>query len=286
MDFLDELQQRVLPADGAMGTELLAAGVPAGQCLEALNLDQPDLIRGVHERYIAAGARIIETNSFGANAARLAAHGLEHQVNELNWTAAQLAKEVAKGTGVYVAGSVGPLGITAEEAAARGIDRHAAYIEQIGALLDGGCNFIILETFLDVEELLIAVNAKHTLHHCPVVAMLPLQDPVRFAAAAEKLIAVDTDIIGVNCISPAQALEMVQNSGLDLQNSTVAAFPSAGLPASQDGRLTYPVSPEEFAQAGLALAAAGVRLIGGCCGTGPAHIAALTKALAANTAAR
>lgn len=283
MDFLDELQQCVLPGDGAMGTELLSAGATQGQCLEELCLSQPDLVRGVHERYIAAGARVIETNSFGANAARLSRYGLEGRVNELNWTAAQLAKDAAKGTGVYVAGSVGPLGISREEAAQQGIDRHTVYLEQIGALLDGGCNLIFLETFLDVEELSIALNAKHTLHHCPVVALLPIQDPSQFATAAAKIQAADADVIGVNCIDVAAAVSLattIQNSEFKTQNSlSLAAFPSAGLPETHAGHLRYSLSPETFAAAGLRLAEAGARLIGGCCGTTPEHVAALAKAL-------
>src|SRR5476649_2036211 len=127
MDFLDELQHRILLGDGAMGTELLAAGVPPGRCLEELCVSEPAIVRGIHEGYVAAGARVIETNSFGANAVRLAQHGCEHRVSEINWMAAQLARDVARGKGVYVAGCVGPLGITAEEAEARGIDRHEVF---------------------------------------------------------------------------------------------------------------------------------------------------------------
>src|SRR5216117_704441 len=111
MDLLDELRYRIIPADGAMGTYLMELGVPTEQCFEELCVSQPDLVRRVHENYIGAGARIIETNSFGGNAARLARYGLEHRVNELNWTAAQLAKDCARGKAVYVAGSVGPLGL-------------------------------------------------------------------------------------------------------------------------------------------------------------------------------
>jgi homocysteine S-methyltransferase len=276
MDFLDELQHRTLPADGAMGTELLAAGVPPTACLEELCVSQPEVVQGVHQRSIAAGARLIETNSFGANAVRLARHGLEGRVNEINWSAAQLAREVAKGTGVYVAGSVGPLGITAAQAEEQGIDRHEVFLEQIGALLDGGCNLIVLETFLDVEEMLIALNAKHTLHHCPVVALLVGDEPTALAAAVEKLRAADADVVGLNCVDGARALALL---GALPDPGPLAAFPSAGLPQNRAGQLHYPATPEQFAAHGLALAAQGVRLIGGCCGVGPAHIAALAKAV-------
>ena len=259
-----------------MGTELRGVGVPPGRCLEELCVSQPDLVRGIHESYIAAGARLIETNSFGANAVRLAQHGCEHRVSELNWTAAQLARDVAKGKGVYVAGCVGPLGITAEEAAARGIDRHEIFTEQIGALLDGGCQLIFLETFLDADELLIALQAKQALHHCPVVALLTGNDPAEFAAAAAKVRAAEAEVVGVNCVDGKHAFHLLE--GLDA-GEPLAAFPSAGLPQTHDSQLTYPTSPEAFAAGALALADRGVRLLGGCCGVGPRHIAAMAAAL-------
>jgi homocysteine S-methyltransferase len=283
MDFLDELQHRVLLGDGAMGTELLAAGVPSGRCLEELCVSQPEIVRHVHESYITAGARIIETNSFGANAVRLAQHGCEHRVGEINWTAAQLAKDVARGQDVYVAGSVGPLGITAEEATARGIDRHEVFTEQIGALLDGGCRLIFLETFLDPDELRIALEAKQALHHCPVVALLTGNDPVTFRAAVTKVRAAEAEVVGVNCVDGAHALHLLE--GLD-SSEPLAAFPSAGLPQTHDHQLVYPATPEKFATTALALAERGVRLLGGCCGVGPAHISALAAALLETAAAR
>ena len=275
MDFLDELQHRVLIGDGAMGTELLAGGVPPGRCLEELCVSQPDIVRGVHERYLDAGARLIETNSFGANAVRLAEHGCEHRVSEINWTAAQLAQDVAKGKGVYVAGCVGPLGITAAEAVARGIDRHEVFTEQIGALLDGGCQIIFLETFLDAEEWLVALEAKQALHHCPVVALLTESDPEKFRRAAARVRAADAEVVGVNCVDGSHALHVLEGLGGD---EPLAAFPSAGMPKTHDHQLVYPTSPEAFAANALALAERGVRLIGGCCGVGPLHTAAMAVA--------
>jgi homocysteine S-methyltransferase len=282
MDFLDELQHRVLIADGAMGTELLAHGVPPGRCLEELCVSAPDLVRGVHERYIEAGARLIETNSFGANAVRLAQYGCEHRVGELNWTAAQLAKDVAKGKDVYVAGCVGPLGITAEEAAARGIDRHEVFTDQIGALLDGGCRIIFLETFLDADELLIALDAKQALHHCPVVALLTSNDPQAFQSALAKLRAAEAEVVGVNCVDGTHALHLLDGMEMDA-DAILAAFPSAGLPKTHDQQLAYPTAPEVFAANARTLSARGVRLLGGCCGVGPKHIAALAAAFRETT---
>ena len=284
MDFLDELQNRGLPGDGAMGTALMDAGVPAEACFEELVVSRPEAVRAVHERALGAGARLLRTNSFGANAVRLARHGHGRRVSEINWSAAQLAKEVARGTGAQVAGSVGPLGIGAAEAEVRGIDREEVFTEQIGALLDGGARVIFLETFLDLEELLLAVQVKHALHHCPVIASLAcpdegwLPDGTPLAEALAKLRAAEADVVGINCVNgPARAvrlLEGVADGGL------LAAFPSAGRPVRGATGLVYPATPEDFARAVGPLVASGVRLIGGGGGTTPAHVAAIAEALA------
>ncbi len=284
MDFLDELQHRILPGDGAMGTALMAAGVSPEACFEELGVSRPEMVRTVHEQAIAAGARLIRTNTFGANAVRLDRHGHERRVSEINWSAAQLAKDAARGTGVHVAGSVGPLGLSAAEAEARGIDRQEVFMEQIGALLDGGARVIFLETFLDLDELLLAVQVKHALHHCPVIASLACPDDGRLpdgtplAEALAKLRAADADVVGINCVNgPAVAVRLLESITVE---GPLAAFPSAGLPARDAGGLVYPATPEEFARAVGPLATRGVRLIGGCCGTTPAHLTAIAEALA------
>ena len=283
MDFLDELQHRILPGDGAMGTALMAAGVPADACFEELCGSRPDTVLAVHGAALAAGARVIATNSFGANAVRLAAHGHGRRVSELNWSAAQLAKDAARGTGAHVAGCVGPLGISAAEAEARGVNREEVFTAQIGALLDGGARVILLATFLDLEELLLAVQVKHALHHCPVIASLACPDDGRLpdgtplAAAFAKLRAAEADVVGINCVNgPAAAVRLLAGLG---EQGPLAAFPSAGLPTRTPGGLMYPATPQDFAAALPALAASGVRLIGGCCGTTPAHLAALAETL-------
>lgn len=277
MDLLDELERRVVLADGAMGTELLAAGASSETCLEELCVSAPDTIRRIHEAYLAAGAEIIRTNTFGANSVRLARFGLEHRVSEINWTAAQLAKECAKSSGALVGGSVGPLGPSARD------DRESLFLEQIGALLDGGARVIFLETFTDLDELLLAVNAKHTLHHCPVVAMLAcspaglLPDGTSLAEAWQRLKNAEADIVGINCVgNPAETLSARQTGG---GISPLACFPSAGLPQITGGRATYSLTPEAFAETALPLTYQGVHLLGGCCGAGPAHLAALHRRL-------
>ncbi len=284
MDFLDELQHRILPGDAAMGTALMAAGEPFDACLEELCVSQPELVSEVHAQAIAAGARLIRTNTFCANAVRLARHGHGHRVSEINWSAAQLAREVTKSTGVQVVGSVGPLGIGAAEAEARGIDRQEVFTEQIGALLDGGTRVIFLETFRDLEELLLAIYVKHSLHHCPVIASLAcpddgrLPDGTTLAEAFARLRAADADVVGINCVNgPAVAVRLLENIDDD---GPLAAFPSAGLPVDREGRLVWSATPEDFAEAVPLLVGRGVRLIGGCCGTTPAHLAAIVGALA------
>lgn len=284
MDFLDELEHSILPGDGAIGTQLMAANVPIERCFEELCVSQPELIARVHADYIAAGARVVETNSFGANAVRLEKHGFEKRVNEINWSAAQLARQAVRGKSVYVAGSVGPMGITADQARERGIDRKAAFQEQMGALLDGKVDLIFLETFLDLDELILALEVKQALHHCPVVCSLActeegrLPSGVTLVEAFEKLRALGADVVGVNCVNGPQAMlrlyERIPAEGL------LSAYPNAGYPRYHDGRFLYATAPAYFAQAARDLAGQGARLIGGCCGIGPDGIAAMVEALA------
>ena len=283
MDILDELENHILPGDGAMGTQLMEHGISLERCFEELCVSQPDLVSGIHESYIAAGARVIETNSFGSNAVRLEKFGFEKRVNEINWTAAQLAKQAAKGKNVYVAGSVGPLGITAGQAKERGIDRKSVFQEQIGALLDGGVNLIMLETFLDLEELELALYVKQSLHHCPVICSMAcneegrLSSGVLLADAFTKLRGLDADIVGINCVNGPQAtLNLFKRIPVE---GLISVFPNAGLPAYYEGRFLYSTTPEYFARAAKSLAEQGARLIGGCCGTGPQHIAAMVEEL-------
>lgn len=274
MDLLDELQTRIVPADGALSTALRAAGIPHGRCLEELCAGQPELVQRIHEQSIAAGARLIETNSFGGNAVCLAGHGHEHRVGELNWSAAQLARSAAQGKDVHVAGCLGPLGITAEEAKVRGIDRQAVFMEQIGALLDGGARVVLLKTFSDLEELLIAIHVKHSLHHCPVIASITCNDDGRLPdgtsadAAFQRLLAADADIVGVDGLAAEAAVRLFQSHSGDTPRS---AFLDVGE--------VTPTTPEDFARAVVQLANQGLRLIGGGRGAGPEHLAAMVEAL-------
>ena len=282
--FLEELEARVLCGDGAMGTRLLADGIPLERCFEELCVSEPDRIRRIHEEYIAAGSRVIETNTFGANAVRLERFGLERRVAEINRAAVDVAKSAVRGRRVYVAGSVGPLGISAEDATARGIDRAQCFREQIAALLEAGVELIFFETFMDFEEMVIAFRAKKELSDIPEICSFScapdarLGSGMQLADAATTLHESGAKVVGVNCLNdPEGMLQLLQRSTLQ---QLAAVYPTAGQPQQSEGKFIYPIAPEAFAQAAREMVAAGARLIGGCCGTTPNHIAALSAAIA------
>jgi methionine synthase / methylenetetrahydrofolate reductase(NADPH) len=283
MDLLDALQTQIVPGDGAMGTQLMNRGVPLDRCFEELCVSEPDLVSAIHGEYIAAGSRMIETNSFGANAVRLAKRGLEQKVTAINIAAAGLATKAAEGRDVAVAGSVGPLGITVEQAKAEGIDREAVFREQIGALIQGGVSLVMFETFLDFEELRLALRVHRSLTDLPVVCSLVcssegrLPNGLNIGDAFRQLRAEGADVTGANCLNGPNAMvqlfEHVPAEGL------LSAFPNAGHPHFIEGRYLYFTSPDYFASSARELVAQGARLVGGCCGTGPTHIAAMVEAI-------
>jgi methionine synthase / methylenetetrahydrofolate reductase(NADPH) len=281
---VDELESRVLCGDGAMGTLLLADGIPLERCFEELCVSEPDRIRTIHEQYIGAGARVIETNTFGANAVRLERFGMEHRVVEINHAAAQLAKKAASGKDVYVAGSVGPLGISAEEAAARGIDRAQCFREQISALLEAGVELIFFETFTDFAEMEVAFCAKKELSDVPEICSFSCRLEGRLASgmpladAFTRLRELGTKIMGANCMNDPRG--MVQLLQCVSSEFLLAAYPAAGSPKYSEGRFIYDVATDTLSQSAREMVANGARLIGGCCGTTPAHIAVIANAIA------
>lgn len=284
MDLLDELQSRVLCGDGAIGTLLLEAGIPLERCFEELCVTEPDRIETIHQQYIGAGARVIETNTFGANAVRLERFGLEGRVAEINRAAAQIALKTARGKDVYVAGSVGPLGISGDEAAARGIDRAQCFREQVGALLEGGANLIFFETFMDFEEMEIAFRALREIDDGLAICSFACAPEGRISSgmllvdAFTKLRELDAQIVGVNCMNgPHGMVQLLQRVPTEY---LLAAYPNAGYPRYHEGRFIYHTAPDYFAQSAREMVAEGARLIGGCCGTNPTHIAAIAAAIA------
>jgi homocysteine S-methyltransferase len=286
-DFLTALNDGVLCGDGAMGTLLAERGIPSGSCFEELCLERPELILEIHSEYLAAGASVITTNSFGANAQKLASFALESKTAEINRRAASLAREAVMEVGKqsWVAGSVGPLGVSGSEAEARGIDREALFREQIAALLDGGCDLILLETFQDPEELSLALQIAKSLGTRPVITLIASPESGRLPGGAwvgdvlETLGNEGADLVGLNCVNGPQAmLRLVEKIA---PTRPLAVFPNAGRPFYQEGRISYGTTPEYFADLGRRMVESGAALVGGCCGTSPQHIKALSAALKA-----
>src|SRR5262249_32028829 len=268
--------------DGAMGTELFARGVASGRCLEELNLSEPVLVTSVHRDYIAAGADVIETNTFQANRFGLGEHYLEHLVRDVNPGGARLAVEArnASGRPVLVAGSVGPLGRPIEPVGA--IKRTSAermFQEQIQALVDGSVDLLVLETFTALGELELAVRvARRIAPDIPVVASLSFDDESRPSEAAAALVAtvcpLGVTAVGINCGSGPLLAHNVTRHLAGAGAGVMGAWPNAGVPQGMGGRLVYTAGAEYFADCAAQMVADGARIVGGCCGTGPAHIAA------------
>ncbi len=284
MDLLDELQSRFVCGDGAMGTMLLDSGIPLERCLEELSVSEPERVLEVHQAYVTAGARVIETNTFGASRVRLDRFGFGERTHEINAAAARIARSAAHGKDVFVAGSVGPLGISADEAETRGIDRIAVFREQITGLLDGGADGIFLETFLDYDELALALEAKMHLSKAPTICSLACEQEGRLPSgltlveAFGKLTADGADIVGVNCLNGPQAMvHLLERIPL---NFLISAYPNAGYPKYHEGRFIYYTAPDYFGKMAREMATQGARLIGGCCGTTPRTIAAMAAVLA------
>jgi methionine synthase I (cobalamin-dependent)/5,10-methylenetetrahydrofolate reductase len=294
--FRARVAARPLLVDGGMGTLLFSRGVPQRACLEELVVSHPDMVAAAHREYLEAGAELIETLSFGANRHRLAAWGLEASVGDLNRRAARIAREAREVSGreALVGGSVGPLGSPARgmpamsEATVRSVFR-----EQIDGLLEGGCDLIVLETFSDLNQLVLAVDEARQASDVPVIASLTFGEELRLAdgsspmAAATALTAAGADAIGVNCgAGPVACLDALEAMGRSAEGEPARSImPNAGLPQRLDGRFVYAASPEYFGTVTPRLLAAGAGIIGGCCGTTPEHIAEMRTALDAFLAA-
>jgi homocysteine S-methyltransferase len=286
-NFIERLKQAPVLCDGAMGTLLYARGIFINRCYDELNLSQPELIRAVHHDYLQAGAEIIETNTFGANSFRLARHSLADRVRDINLAGASVAHEAAKSFDVWVAGSVGPLGVRIEPLGKTAFDEaRAAFRQQIEALVEGGVDLLMLETFGYVEELHQAVLAcRDVSAKIPIIAQVTIDedgncldgsDPEAFAA---RLTEWNVDVLGINCsVGPVAMLDAIERVRA-VTSLPLSAQPNAGMPRSVEGRNIYLCSPEYMASYTRKFVAAGVQLIGGCCGTTPDHIRAMKAAL-------
>jgi methionine synthase / methylenetetrahydrofolate reductase(NADPH) len=279
-NFTERLKVAPVLCDGAMGNLLYAKGIFINRCYDELNLSQPDLIRGLHHEYLQAGAEVIETNTFGANSTRLERHGLSDRVKEINVAGARLAKEAAKSFDAWVAGSVGPLGIRIEPLGKTSFqEARDAFRQQIAALLEGGVDLLILETFGYLEELHQAYQAARELDpSIPVIAQVTVDEdatcldgstPDIFGPRIQDW---GADVIGCNCsVGPVAMLEAIERLRAAI-TAPISAQPNAGIPRSVEGRNIYLCSPEYMANYARMFVGAGVRLVGGCCGSTPEHI--------------
>ena len=282
-------------ADGGMGSMLYAEGIDHRRCFDELNLSHPDGVQAVHRRYIAAGAELIETNTFGANRFKLAQYGLEHRVRDINYQGARAAREAREiaGEAVFVAGSLGPSGFAFRPSQVAGPEEvTAAYQEQVEGLLEGGVDLLIFETFTDTNELTAAVQAARRACDLPVVAQLTFTEEMRtlagqdVAAAVRALEELDLDVIGTNCTVGPQGVLDVVLAMASMTNRPLIAMPNAGLPQVLEGRFIYLSTPSYFGEYASRFREAGVAVLGGCCGTTPQHIEAMRDALAVARPAR
>jgi methionine synthase / methylenetetrahydrofolate reductase(NADPH) len=283
--FLQELEKRVLVCDGAMGTMLYAKGIFLNRSFDELNLTQPDLVAEVHQAYVRAGADVIETNTFGANRVKLGAFGLADRVHAINASGARIARHAARDQ-AYVAGAIGPLGIRVEPWGKTGVDEaEEIFREQAAALLEGGVDLFILETFRDVNEIGAAIKAVRGICDLPIVAQMTTEedgnslDGVAPEAFVPDLEARGADVVGVNCsVGPAAMLETVERMAR-VAHAKLSAQPNAGKPREIEGRNLYLSSPDYMASYARRFINAGVRLVGGCCGTTPDHIRGIKAAV-------
>ncbi|HKE57638.1 MAG TPA: bifunctional homocysteine S-methyltransferase/methylenetetrahydrofolate reductase [Pyrinomonadaceae bacterium] len=278
---------RIHVVDGAMGTMLYAKGVYINRCYDELSVTNPDLVREVHSEYIRAGADIIETNTFGATAHKLQQYGLEGSLYDINFAAAKIAREAAADR-AYVAGAIGPLGLRIEPYGPTSFDEATDLFKaQATALLDGGVDLFCLETFSDVSEIRQAIRAVRELCDLPIIAQMTIMTDgnTLFGTTpevfTERLDDWGADVIGLNCgVGPAIILNALEKMR-EVTKKKLSAQPNAGLPRDVQGRQFYMCSPEYMSKFAKRFIQSGAKLIGGCCGTTPAHIKLITDAVRA-----
>ena len=276
--------------DGAMGTMIHARGVGFDQCFDELNLTNPALIADIHRAYIDAGAEVVLTNTFGANRYRLARHGLEDRVAEINRASVDLARRVilASFKNLYLAGDVGPLGVRLVPFGRVQLEQaRDAFREQIAALVLAGVDVVLLETFSDLYEIIEGVKAAREVDtSIPLIASMTFTRDDRTllgnspAEVAQTLHEAGADVIGINCSGgPSQMLRILKQAHDAVPEARFFVKPNAGLPEQVGGRIMYPAGPAYFGDYAHAFRRAGACIIGGCCGTTPAHIHTMRTAL-------
>lgn len=280
-NLLEAIKQGGVVADGAMGSALYERGVYVNRNFDEINLEQSELVFQIHRDYLLAGAHILESNTYGANRVRLARHGLADKTLEINTRGVQTALRAADGA-AWVAGSVGPTGLNPSQLRRSESEVSAAFIEQATALRDAGAHAWIIETFSHPEELRIALRAIRPLGDLPLIAqfkagldgkLLDGTDPLDFA---KELRDWGADVIGVNCSGPAQIFEIA--TAMVESEIPVCAMPNAGSPDTVEDRQIYLATPENFGVFARRLYKAGVKVVGGCCGTNPEHVQRVSSA--------
>ena len=281
-------EDKIIIFDGAMGTMLYSKGIYINRCFDEMNLSAPTAISDIHAEYIKAGAQVIETNTFGANRCKLAPHGFAEQLEAINYQGVKLAVQAAKAAPhpVYVAGSMGPLGIKIEPWGKTSVEEACDYFkEQAEALIAGGVDLFVLETFSDINEMHQAIRAVKSLCDLPILAQIKIGSDgnATYGTTPEvftqNLDLWGADIIGLNCgVGPKIMLDTIELMS-EFTKKKLMVRPTAGLPTSVDGRTMYLSSPEYFAEYAKRFIQNGVKIIGGCCGTTPAHIKAIASAV-------
>ncbi|MCR8845253.1 bifunctional homocysteine S-methyltransferase/methylenetetrahydrofolate reductase [Paenibacillus sp. SC116] len=284
--FRQAIQNQLIVGDGAMGTYLYQLGYPVGKSYEAMNISDPDIILGIHREYVEAGATLLETNTFTANREKLAKHGMEHLVKEMNREGVRLAREAAQGK-AFVAGALGSIRAgKRENISTEQVVRD--YEEQLSALIEAGVDAIMFETFYDLEEMRLAFKiARQIDHDVPIICQFAVEDSERtkdgfVLPEAFRILREDgADVVGFNCRMGPNGLLRAIESVESMVGLPLSAFPNAGLPDYVDGRYNFVATAEYMAQSAVEFANKGARLVGGCCGTTPEHIRAIVSALQA-----
>jgi len=293
----ERIGQGLFLLDGAMGTQLIARGMEVGTCNDYLNVESPDIVCDIHQAYLRAGSDAVLTNTFGANKYALARHKLAEEATKINKAGAQIARRAA-GEEKYVLGDIGPSGDFLQPLGSiKPEELKAAFAEQAKALLAGGVNGFIIETMTALDEAAIAIEAATTVSgDLPVFASMAFDKAgddfrtmmgVDIESAVSEIVSLGVDAVGFNCgtVSLNEYVELAEKfvSSVRALSNEVAIYaePNAGKPELVEGRAVYKVSPGDFAAAVEKIHLAGVNIIGGCCGTGPAHIEAVAKKLKA-----
>ena len=295
IDLRKKIERDLLLLDGAMGTELIARGAGVGKCNDYLNIESPNTVFAVHQAYIQAGSDAILTNTFGANRYVLARHGLAGEVDRINTAGAEIARKAA-GNEKYVLGDIGPSGDFLEPLGSLKPDElKEALAQQAKALIAAGVDGLIIETMTALDEITVAIKAaKSVCGDLPVFASMAFDKVgndfrtmmgVDVKSGVSKMVSLGADAVGFNCgtASLADYVELSKRFVGEARKTgsevVIFAEPNAGKPELVNGKALYHVSPEDFAKAAQEIYSAGVRVIGGCCGTGPEHIKAIADKL-------